>query len=128
MAIDIFDFIHSANDTYPKNTVDVRFGGGYQYSSYPTGPDQIVINCAFQSMKFYLDGSGNVTSATSPRSNMRALQEFYERNGTHKTFLYPHPVRGYIFAKFESPLQCPKLIKGGNGWTESFELRLILQP
>jgi phage-related protein len=127
MAIDVFDFIHTANDQYPQNSINVKFGGGYQYSSYPTGPDQIIFTLSFQAMQFYLN-AGNVDATILPRQNMKALMDFYERNGTYKTFIYPHPVRGYVFVKFESPLQQPKTIKGGNGVTEPFEIKLILQP
>ena len=94
MAIDIFDFIHSVADTYPQSSVNVRFGGGYQYSTYPLGPDQIIFICTFRAMQWFLDDDGNVDATINETYNMRALQIFYENNGTHKTFIYLHPVRG----------------------------------
>ena len=128
MAIDVFDFIHSVADTYPQSSVNVRFGGGYQYSTNPLGPDQIIFICTFRAMQWFLDDDGLVDATTNEIYNMRALQIFYENNGTHKTFIYLHPVRGPVFCKFESPLQTPKTLPGGSGVTESCALRLIYQP
>lgn len=129
MSVDIFDFIHTSTDQYPQSSVNVHFGAGYQYSSYPLGPDQITFILTFRAMQWFLNsGTGLVDATIKPRYNMKALQDFYERNGTFKTWIYLHPVRGPVFCKFEAPLQSPKTIPGGSGVTESFELRLLLQP
>lgn len=127
-AIDFFDFLCSCTDQYPQSSTSTKFGGGYSFASYPSGPDQVIFILHFAAMRYFVNSDGTMDTTTSPRINMQVLKNLYEANRLHKTFIYNHPIRGYVFCKFESPLQCPKVIPDANGVTEAFDVRLIMQP
>jgi hypothetical protein len=126
--ISIFDFIHTAYDSYPNSSVKVQFGNGYQFAATASGVDQIITTLKFNAMKYYLNAEGVPDATIFPDRNMLALQNFYEAHRLSKPFVYLHQTRGLIFVRFESPLQCPKVREGGQGVTESFEMKVIYQP
>ena len=126
--LSIFDFIHTAYDTYPASSVKVQFGNGYQFSSVASGADQIITTLKFAAMKYWLNVDGVPDATLRPESNMLALQNFYEEHRLSKMFVYPHQTKGLMFVRFELPLQCPKVREGGQGVTELFEMKVIYQP
>ena len=66
--LSIFDFIHTAYDTYPASSVKVQFGNGYQFSSVASGADQIITTLKFAAMKYWLNMDGVPDATLGPKA------------------------------------------------------------
>jgi hypothetical protein len=119
---------HEVQDEYPESSARLKFGGGYEFASKPTAPDQVVFVLTFPGMWYYENPPGTVNTATNATRNMGALQAFYEAHRLYEKFDYPHPRRGTVSVRFEKPLKTPRVIPKANGLCEPFEVRLIMQP
>ena len=130
---DTFDHdIHTVQVKYPSDP-SVQMGGGYQFASRTPHPYQREFVLSFDAMIFYMSGgsknlSDTPTSTYNPKLNWWRLELFYKNNGTWKTFIYPHPAEGNINVRFKQPLEQPKVVKGGHGVSEAFELIFVEQP
>ena len=132
MALFTFD-VHTVRVIIPED-LQVQMGGGYIYSSRFPGPKPREFVLSFDTMKSYVDSAGlRITSATpgsnyEPKINWYRLMDFYAEHGTWKLFEYIYPPEGQISVRFKGPLEQPKVMPGGYGVLEPFELRLIEQP
>jgi len=126
---DIFSFpAHTVSEKYPQSGLRVQLGNSYQFDSPPSGPDQRTFTLNFESMVRLLGEDGKMDTTTMQEVNAGALLMFYENHRLYKPFTYPHPWLGDIIVKFNAPLELPKGIKNGGGWTEPFSIELIEQP
>lgn len=127
--METFDFpFHTVEDEYPASSTTMKFGGGYQFASKPTGPDQITFKLNFKAMWFYEGPPGTVDATSNPKINMQKLIEFYEAHRLYEPFEYPHPRRGTLTVRFAKPLKVPDYVEKGRGQLQPFSVDLILLP
>jgi hypothetical protein len=127
--METFDFpYHTTRHVYPKGD-SFKFGRGYEFSAAPQLPVQRRFVLSFPTIQWFLDAAGTADASIEPQINALALDEFYRRHYTWKTFIYPHPVFGEIKVKFaaDAPFEMPKSLPGGTGATDEFELTLVEQ-
>ncbi|WKV22022.1 hypothetical protein Phage2-1_00021 [Achromobacter phage 2-1] len=126
---DVFNFpAHTVSEKYPQSGTRVQLGNSYQFDAPPSGPDQRTFTLNFKSMLRMLGEDGKMDVETRADVNAGALLRFYEAHRLYKPFTYPHPWLGDIVVKFNTPLELPKGIENGGGWTEAFTIELIEQP
>lgn len=129
MPMQTFNFpYHSIETVYPSSSQIVQFGRGYRFATKPRGPDQIVWNLTFPSMKWYLNSDNSVNLTTNPTRNVGKLEEFYNIHRLHEYFLYPHQTRGDVRVRFTTPLIIPVAALGGSGEVPGIKLSLIYEP
>ena len=97
-----------------------------QTSSQGFVPDQAVrpiriFNLDFSGMKIYEENPGMYPLST----NFNLLYAFYLRHGTHKRFIFEHPVYGDLIVRFGKPLSVPKKTPNGLGSLQTFQILLI---
>ena len=97
-----------------------------QASSQGFVPDQAmrpirIFNLDFSGMKIYDENPGNYPLNT----NFNYLYDFYLRHGTHKRFVFEHPVYGDLIVRFGKPLSVPKKTPNGLGSLQTFQILLI---
>lgn len=123
--------------TFPNHIVEdknndpgtrLQLGGSYQFATPPTAPVPRTFVLSFETMWRGLNDDGTRDVTTVSDRNAGALWDFYQTFGMHKTFQYPHPWFGTIDVRFNKPLELPKGLKGGNGWTEGFTVEFMEQP
>lgn len=131
--METFNFpVHTVQAKYPADAA-VQMGNGYQFASRTPHPYQREFTLSFDAMVFYMSGGSKNVSDTptanyDPTINWWRLEEFYLEHGTWKKFIYPHPAEGNITVRFKNALEQPKVVRGGYGVSESFEITLIEQP
>ena len=116
---DLFSFDTEYNEPF----CHVSLG---QSSSQGFVPDQAVrpvrvFNLDFSGMKIYEENPGLFPIST----NFNLLYDFYLRHGTHKRFIFEHPVYGDLIVRFGKPLSVPKKISNGLGSLQTFQILLI---
>lgn len=119
---------HMVSEKYPDPGTSVQLGNSYRFATPPVAPDQRIFTLSFESMWRGLTSTGAMDVTTNVKNNLGALLQFYETYKLHKTFQYPHPWLGVLNVRFSTPLVTPKGIKGGDGWTESFDIELVEMP
>lgn len=119
---------HTVGEKYPESGTRIKLGNSYQFDAPPSAPDQRIFTLYFESMVRMLDDEGKIDIVTMADRNAGALLKFYEDHRMYKPFYYPHPWLGQVVVKFNTPLELPKGLKGGGGWTEAFSVELIEQP
>lgn len=129
----LFPFVfHTPRVVIPDDPVS-QFGGGYSFGSRAPAPKQREFVLSFDTMISYIntDGtritSGTLTSTYDPRLNIYLLIDWYADYGTWKSFTYTYPPEGVLSVKFKGAFEQPKVMPGGYGVSEGFELRLIEQ-
>lgn len=124
-----FDFVnHMVEEKYPDPGTTIQLGNSYRFSTPPTAPDQRTFTLTFETMWRGLTSAGAMDSTTNYINNAGALLQFYENYKLHKTFQYKHPWLGLLNVRFSKPLELPKGMKGGDGWTEGFSVEFIEMP
>jgi hypothetical protein len=128
--MDTFDFsYHRVSHTYPQNSNQIGFGGGYVWASQPDAPPQRTFTLKLPGFKWYVNNDGTPDKTTNAAiNNAGVLDDFYKAHQLYATFVYPHPYFGNINVKFKSPLQFPDPIAGGGGVIPEFDLVPIEQP
>lgn len=127
--METFDFpFHITRTEYPDSGTRVQLGNSYIFTAPPQGPDQRTFILDFAAMKYFLNNQWEPDETIEPKKNMLALEKFYQRHQTHKSFLYDHPVHGQVTVRFKSPLKPPKGLPGGDGATEGFSVELLEEP
>lgn len=116
---DLFSFDTEYNEPFGHASLG-------QTSSQGFVPDQAVrpirvFNLDFSGMKIYEENPGNYPLNT----NFNYLYDFYLRHGTHKRFIFEHPVYGDLIVRFGKPLSVPKKISNGLGSLQTFQILLI---
>lgn len=121
-----FDFpYHTVETQNPESSVLIQLGGGYQFTTPPTAPDQRTFVLHFPAMKYFTNSLGDLDETITPSLNMFRLIKFYQTYKTYKSFDYTHPVYGLLKVRFSKPLVEPEVLKGGFGITKDFEVNLI---
>lgn len=124
-----FPFIHHTQETeYPERGSQVRLGGGWTHTEKPVGPPSRTITLNFAAMKYFIDAEGGLDATVNEAINLLALEKFYQEHEQHKHFIYNHYLHGLLTVVFKSPFKTPKLIAGGDGATQSFQVVLLEIP
>lgn len=124
-----FDFPnHMVRETYPDPGTSITLGNSYVFATPPTAPDQRIFTLDFNSIWRGINSDGTPDTTTFYDNNAARLLQFYETYKLHKTFQYQHNWLGLLNVRFKSPLDMPKAIPGGDGWTESFSVTFIEIP
>ncbi len=105
----------------------MKFGRSWEFTTAPKGPDQVTYTLKFETMKFFMDGAGQVEDTTEPAYNIHRLDLFYQRHRMWKRFIFPLPGHGNLTVRFSKPFQYD-LTKGGEGTVDPFQLEFITQP
>lgn len=127
--MEAFDYPnHQVQHAHPVSGAGVQLGGSYRYDVAPTSPDARVFTLSFETMAWHFNQAGSVDATVEPQTNLLNLSNFYEAHKLYKKFTYDHPVFGVLTVKFNKPLEIPKGIKKGNGWSESFTVELLEVP
>ena len=90
-------------------------------------PDQTVrpirlFNLTFSGFRIH---EADVYENFEERTNFNSMYAFFKKHGTHKRFIYNHPVYGDLVVRFGKPLSIPKKIPDGTGTLQSFDIMLI---
>jgi hypothetical protein len=115
---------HVVKVQYPDSGDSMTLGKSYEFTSKPNAPDQRIFILSFAGMMLYLDAEGAIDASKNAAINYRAVELFYEAHRKWKTFIYPHPYLGNINVRFNTPLNPPDPIPGGNGALGGFEIQL----
>lgn len=118
---------HTLEVQYPESSAKVKFGRGYTFVSKPRGADQILFILHFKAMWFWFTNPTTYDKTKNPTINMAVLEDFYNAHKLYEPFIYPHQTLGNVTVRFDQPLKY-KLVEGGNGQVEPFQLTLITQP
>lgn len=113
---------------YPESGARIQLGRSYQFDSEPEAPDQRIFRLNLQGMQYFLDAGGAIDETPSPGRNMAVLEAFYVTHKRWKTFVFNHPVYGAVNCKFNTPLNIPAGITGGDGVLPGFSVELIEIP
>jgi hypothetical protein len=125
----VFNFPnHMVEEKYPDPGTSLQLGNSYRFSTPPTAPDQRIFVLSWETMWRGLTSTGAVDYTSNVKNNLGALMQFYETYRLHKTFQYPHPWLGTLNVRFSKPLEMPKGIKGGDGWSEGFSVEFVEMP
>ena len=119
---------HRYSTEYPESSFQLELGGSYQFSSEPDGPDQRTFVLHFETMKYFVDSTGQIDKTVNPYINFGALEDFYNAHKRWKSFTYIHPIYGSIRVKFGKALKVPKGILDGDGALEPFSIELLEVP
>lgn len=116
---DLFSFDTEYNEPFGHASLG-------QTSSQGFTPDQSVrpirvFNLEFSGMKIHEENPGLFPTLT----NFNLLYDFYLRHGTHKRFIFEHPVYGDLIVRFGKPVSVPKKIPNGLGSLQTFQILLI---
>ena len=126
--MEIFDFpLFTWSVKYPESSTKVKFGRAYEFATKPKGPDQVIYTLHFKTMKFFLDGSGDVSTTIQPKINIARLEAFYNTHRLYEKFTLPIPGKGNLTVRFGKPLDY-KVTEGGQGTVDPFTLECVLQP
>lgn len=124
-----FEFYSVRPDTYPSGGDVYRLGKGHQFATKPILPIQRTFVVEFEEgLKWCQNEAGVYVSSITPKRNILKLIEFYEEHQQWKRFEFPHEIYGTLTVSFADPLAVPKARRGGSGWTEGFELKVIEHP
>lgn len=129
--METFDFPYHGN---PGNTPEdaspsVELRGGFRFSSVPHDPIIRTYELTFPVMGYFLLPSGepDTEGTVHPQWNIAALTRFYERHGTYKTFIYPHPFWGDRTVRFDRPFTTPQ-VTGNKGKVTNITVSLREHP
>lgn len=125
MAKELFPFtIHTCEVEYPERSSQIKLGGGWTHTQKPVGPPARLFTLTFEAMKYYLDDNGAVDDSQSIETNLFALDKFYQKHELHEHFLYDHYLYGQVVVIFHKPFKTPKLLAGGDGASQGFQVQL----
>lgn len=115
--------------TPEDSSSSIQLGHGFKFSNKPAHPILRVYELTFPVMKYFLlpDGSPDTEGTINPLYNIAALERFYERHETYKTFIYPHPFWGNKNVRFDTPFTVPQVI-GNHGAVSNLTVRLREHP
>lgn len=115
-------------EAYQPNNSTQTFGGGWEFAAAPDRPHQRIFTVKIPTVRYYMTSSGVMDITTSPELNLGRLKKFYERHSCYKPFIWTHPAEGNLKVRFKTPPEFPPGLPGGNGWIESFEVKLLELP
>lgn len=113
---------------YPESGQRIQLGNSYQFDVMPSSPDQRLFTLTLQGMKYFTNTAGTVVTTTTPARNVARLEQFYNAHKRAREFTLNHPVYGALVCKFNTPLQIPDPLPGGDGNLPPFEVELIEIP
>jgi len=113
---------------YPQSGTRIQLGRSYQFDTPPEAPDQRIFVLKLQGMKYFLTGQNTLDLTIEPGRNMAKLEQFYNEHKRAVSFTFDHPVYGSLTCKFNTPLEIPEGIAGGDGALPEFEMELIELP
>lgn len=117
----------SFSTRYPSSGMRIQLGNSYQFDTPPESPDQRIFVLRLQGMQYFVTGN-TLDLVTSPERNMGVLEDFYNTHKRAVSFTLAHPVYGDLTCKFNTPLNIPEGIIGGDGILPSFEVEVIEIP
>lgn len=118
---------HTFSTEYPEGPT-MKLGNSYVYAAEPRSVDQRKFKLGFQTLKYFLNGAGQIDETAWPAMNMALLDKFYREHRMWKSFIYPHPVYGNLVCRFSAPLSVPEGNMGGGGTVKPFSIELLEQP
>jgi phage-related protein len=120
--------IHKVKTAYQPNGFSVNFGGGYSFDTDGGYPPLKRFTLTFEGYMYYMKLVNGVEVVDKEKNkninNLGALEDFYLRHLTHKTFEYNSPVYGKVYVRFAEPLNIPEGITNGHGLVEKFDVTL----
>lgn len=120
--------LHTVKVAYQPNGFSVQFGGGYSFDTDGGYPPLKKFTLTFKGYQYYVKTVNGVEVIDEEKNanlnNMKALENFYLRHLTHKTFEYNSPVYGKVYVRFAEPLTIPEGIESGHGVLEKFNVEL----
>jgi hypothetical protein len=119
-------FIYSTR--YPESGQRIQLGNSYQFDTPPAAPDQRIFRLTLQGMCYFVDQNNEIDEVYQPGRNLAVLDKFYNDHKRAHAFIFPHPVYGNVICKFNTPLEIPPGVPGGNGLVQDPEVELIEIP
>lgn len=120
--------LHTVKTEYQPNGFSVNFGGGYSFDTDGGYPALKKFTLTFKGYQYYVKNVNGVEVIDDEKNaninNMKALENFYLRHLTNKTFEYNSPVYGRVYVRFAEPLVIPEGIESGRGVLEKFNVVL----
>lgn len=129
---------------YPENSIQMRFGKSFTFSSKPIGSIQRMLTLTFPVMFWYTLNDGSIVSTDEQMATHQAeqgfsdtekalrrnlslghLMKFYEDHQLWQTFDYNSQLIGAIKARFSAPLRIPTAEENGHGAVRNIEVKLI---
>lgn len=112
--------------TMPRDPQQVLSMNGWSFSAKPTTPFQRRFRVTLHGLRWYTNNTtGLYDSTTNPTINARALELFYERHETWKTFTWVHPHLGSLTCRFGASLTVPEGLPNANGLIGPLEITII---
>ena len=105
----------------PFGHVNLTSSSGQGYVPDQTVRPIRIFNLSFTGMLIYEENY----EMYPKRTNFNALYAFYRKHGTHKRFIFHHPIYGDLVVRFGKPLSIPKKNQNGLGSLQRFEIVLI---
>jgi hypothetical protein len=112
-------------ETLPPDPVQTMSMNGWTFSAKPITPFQKKFKVTLHGMRWYLLSDGLYDSTTAPTMNARALELFYEANGTWDNFTYLHPHLGSLTCRFAAAVTVPAAIPNSGGLIGPLEVTLV---
>lgn len=124
-----FPFHGNPSKTPEDRSINIELRGGFRFTTKPIDPIIRVFTLTFPAMGYYTlpDGTPDTQGTIEPQHNIAALERFYERHGTWKTFIYPHPFWGDTNVRFNAPFTTP-VVTGNQGKVLNIEVVLREHP
>lgn len=120
--------LHKDEVEYQPNGYNVTFGGGYSFDTDGSYPPLKRFILTFTGYKYYLKIENGIEvidrDKNIDKNNFGALEAFYLRHLSYKTFIYNSPVYGPVYVRFAEPLKKPKGKTSGQGLLEDFTVTL----
>ncbi len=125
----VFDFpMHRVAMEYLEPQVNQSLGNSYVFALPSGSPSVRMFTVFFETMKYFFKANGEMDINSEPGINLGRLEDHYNLNRMAIPFYYPHPIFGKIKVRYAEPLKLPVGIRGGQGLTEAFSVRLIEEP
>lgn len=129
--METFDFPYHGNPakTPQDGSPSIELRGGFRFSAKPVDPIIRVFDLEFPVMGYFTlpNGDPDTEGTINPQWNVAALERFYERHGTWKSFIYPHPFWGNITVRFDRPFTTPK-VTGNRGMVNNIQISFREHP
>lgn len=110
---------------YPESGSRIQFARSYAYTIEAEAPDQRTFQLELNGMQYFTDQWGHVSEIPHPERNMATLESFYSRHRLALSFYFEHPVYGTLKCKFNTPLDVPRGIPGGDGVLQTLSVELV---
>jgi hypothetical protein len=112
-------------ETIPPDPVQGVSMNGWAFVSKPQIPYQRRFKVTLHGMRWIMNSDGTYDVTTTPNTNARALEVFYQAHLIWDNFLFGHPHLGNLTCRFATAVTVPASPARNAGFLDPLEIMLV---